>query len=491
MKAVTLTYPPEIYLNKCERDRPCKSVSGTVFTIVSLIAKDVNFTLSVYEESSGHWEFKEINGTMHGVLSSVVEGLNDLPMASWFPSPYRHSFADFTMPFREDPVRCIASGKQMSTEHNFFLLKPLSMQAWVGVALISGVCLLGTWTINVNRMWLVVGGLSSALVIAYYSAAQTMFLVSDREMPFETIYEGLAENENWHPLLLSGESHLIGHLFAYSEYDAVKAIEHGDYFKEHPIGTKQAMDILNKGNYFIISGLARIKLELQELPTHLDYHLVTFCKPTIRPTGFLVPKTSPFKQALNKGLANLRQTGAMAQLQARWKGDLGPSSQQTQTITLSQVVLIFQAGLVVLLACLILLVLERRFAHLSDSKRMSRRLTVFLRGDNLHVGRHPLDPPSERQQEDGVPRVWPQVGQGVTPKWKNFVPFTRHAACMPPSSSSSPGPPARDGDDVKGLPGLSASSSSLPPAPPGSPVVSHLDVKALHQRRRGENLRKH
>ncbi len=382
MHVITLPYEPYLFLGECEP--VCKEASGLTFDILEAVALEANFTFTIRLEPSGDWGAAPdpINGSFNdsfgSVFGSVLDGSNDLPLSTWSRNPRRNFWADFTSPFGYDYFRCFADEREVSRDDFAVLLKPMTVPSWALSFLLIGAVVLGkdglkayhhTDDSNWFKMWMSVGGLACTVGTAYYSGAQTMFLASEPDLPFSSMLEGLTKATDWEFLVGAGdETFVIDALrnLAKNDPNALKKVaELKTALEENPMSSLEAIQTLNSDHSCLISPVARVRLELRGKKSSASNNrrLVSFCDPLVSPHAFLLPRSSPFKPALERGIASLRQRGTLKALAWRW----GISSEWTEdssaalkrSIGFGQVSSAFAFGAVVAAASLLLLLFER------------------------------------------------------------------------------------------------------------------------------------
>ncbi len=118
LHAVTMPYEPYMNMGLCKKGSPCQQVTGFAYELLQAVAVEYNFTMSVYYDESKIWGSVpiNINGMIKpatGILKTVMDGKNDLPICPWVLTSLRFSYVDFTYPFHNLEYRCFANVNQV------------------------------------------------------------------------------------------------------------------------------------------------------------------------------------------------------------------------------------------------------------------------------------------------------------------------------------------------------------------------------------------
>ncbi len=382
MKIKTMPYSPYLFMEGCELDHECQKASGKAYDILDFIAKEFNFTFSIHMEPSQMWGAAPgPNGTSNdssGVFGSILDGTNDFPLSLWYIYPERYGWVDFVMPFENTELRCFANMKGFSSRDLAFFIMPLTKKAWALVITLAILVIAGENVLNVyfqgkligKQLWITIGGIACALITSYYSGAQTMFLTSEITIPFETICEGLTEAPGWDFMIAKGDEDTYSTRYPDQSFD-------GDHIVELDKGL--VMLASGQSRDFLVAGSQRVYSELSRIGSNVDEDLVEFCNPLLRIGTFILPRSSPFKAAINRGIMKLHQMGMLPILGRRWAGaaadsldkDLGPMA---SGINFWQMMLVIHCGCGVVGLVVCILLLEKTFKWMREERKVQKVL---------------------------------------------------------------------------------------------------------------------
>ncbi len=270
------------------------------------------------------------------------------------------------------------------------MIKPLTKSVWAAVLATILLFLLSTWSINIlgkghspsHKITLTVGGICITFLLSFYGGAQTMFLASDMEPPFDTILDGLKYHKDWTFLLPYGEENMFINMFAhlFDEPDMVSVFKHAEKFRKQPLALSSAFEMLVQGKYYFLAAPNRAisVLDDESLGT-----LSMFCDTKSTPQAYMLPKNSPFKRSINRGITRMRNIGVLKMLKKKMDGSddqskFAKKQPGDKGIDLQQVSLMFYFGSGVVATVLILVTCEKFWYKKRTQKKYITCAQFFL-----------------------------------------------------------------------------------------------------------------
>jgi hypothetical protein len=292
----TRTYAPFLLLRKPSSGGMTRP-KGLLQDVMAVMAKRANFTYEMFVHPEKIWTAnfppnseEELNETS-GVVGTVFDGSNDIPLSVWIPTRERRDWVDFSFYVYNYEFRCFANADFISNSENTnLLMSPFTGLSWILIS-VTFVMLtamresLGKFSGRLYDTLLLLGmcvGLLELLLTAYYGGALTMFLASTPNLPFETQLDGM-RNPDWTLLITNGDESFISNAYHLEDYPELRElqerIEGEDFqFLDRPIRfTKK----LKKLNSHIIFELVNFQEDAsnavhQAAPLHSDSQM--FCK---------------------------------------------------------------------------------------------------------------------------------------------------------------------------------------------------------------------
>lgn len=252
-----------------------------------------------------------------------------------------------------------------------FILKPLTQSAWIALFVTCLILLsfdfvaikMGSQHKISHNLIILFGGVSLTIVISFYSGAQTMFLASDMEAPFSTILDGLKYHPDWTFVLPYGDENIFINLFAhlFNDSDMGEKFKRAEEFRREPVQIDEAFDLLNKGKYYMLTSPNRVTSMIDDNSLS---SLSVFCDDSKMSHSYIVPKNSPFKQAINRGLTRMRNIGVLQMLIRKLRSKeeqtkFASAKQSNRGIDFQQVSLMFYIGGAVVILVVMLVVCEK------------------------------------------------------------------------------------------------------------------------------------
>ena len=251
------------------------------------------------------------------------------------------------------------------------VFQPFSTMVWAFVGSIVGITYFASELFHLSRpnvgqfanfkfVLALAMGVFMTVTIAYYNCAILLDLTSMQSAPFETLLDGLAD-QDWNLV-----------------YDKSEISLYESYYELIPEGKKLKDATLNPDYIYIVSHKL---VKFQYLTNHKTFMLedklgashfmrtttcqeckdaVSFGRPEIMNSGFLFQKNSPLREVFKIGMVHLRETGAIEYIKHSWAPDYIPQPTQCSlplTIHLLAMLFIF-LGVVVLAICPSILVME-------------------------------------------------------------------------------------------------------------------------------------
>ncbi len=378
LMAKTLPYKPFLFMKDCSDIMPCH-VWGLVADIMEQFSLRLNFTYSVYEVQTNEWDdlpesLLSLNESKSysSVASNVFLGNSDLGLSVWSVTPRRLNFFYFPTPIIDDRVRCFASLSQVTHNSDMkFLLTPFASKAWIcllgiSCAIIIGMLLFSRFGIESSEdqtagsIMLCAGGLAFTVTMGYYSGSQTMLLATRPSLPFDDLLSGILSAQ-WKVLIVKGDDLLFRTLFPEQLESNEKLRRLEEHMKQDTLRMKDALGQLYGSKRFIAATETRVGFFLKNNPEAVKEPVVSFCPPLHSIQGLILPKNSPFKEAINHGILQMRQTGVLETIARRWRGNLASAAAvpvATAVDVRQTSVALFMGGLA-LVASLVLLSVEK------------------------------------------------------------------------------------------------------------------------------------
>jgi hypothetical protein len=376
----SMTYAPYSSYVSCENiTRRCR-VSGIVHDALEIMAKRANFTFETFLHPSMTWLSKmpesaeEVNGSSN-IFESVIAGDNDLPLGVWAVIAERKKWADFTFNMFNQDFNCFVNKDFVGTQLNsHLLLDPFTWISWlIMITLLLKMDLITTFlkgkfshakdTVYFISLF---SGILEFLILAYFGGALTMFLVTQPEVPFRTQLEGL-RNSDWSLLVIAGDESYFGHTFDLERYPKIKAKNEEIYSKSFPPATQRRLghilkDLSSRPNHFTIT-IDRRLVWARNHPNNKaisNFNLLKFCDTVRHRAALMIPKNSPYKDALNYWILKLRDFGLMRQLEQQLgAADQPLKSSDWSPITIGQMGILLKADLAVLLTAFAVFIFEQ------------------------------------------------------------------------------------------------------------------------------------
>ncbi len=202
------------------------------------------------------------------------------------------------------------------------MLKPMSKEAWAAIIVMFLLIMifvlasreLGGRLNASHKLTLVMGGVCCTILLSFYGGAQTMFLASETQPPFDTILEGLKYHQDWEFILPYGDENIFINLFAHLFNDPGMewAFQQAEKFRNNPIDLTKALGQLKEGRYYVLTTSNRVTTALDDISLSA---ISVFCHSSRTPHSYMVPKNSPFKRAINTGLTRMRNIGVLKMLE--------------------------------------------------------------------------------------------------------------------------------------------------------------------------------
>ncbi len=389
LKMVTLDYFPFMMLGPCgvrpeeaEDGHPlCPEPYGLMVDTIRLVAERANFTYSVHQEASGHWNLyvpsePDLANWTEGVLKGVVEGENDLPLSPWAFTLTRKVWIDYTFNTYTMRYKCFANGDILGSKTNL-LLKPFTCLSWIFVVLflflLKGCLNLITkaWkppeSSDAAKMVSLSSGMLAVLVNAFYAGALTMFLASKADLPFDSIFEGLNQ-DSWQLLMSHGDERTIENNFDLSKYPRLREKHEYLVSKEHMEQDRRIVKILQQlqtePTRYLITYSSRVHWAMEEYRNNVSFTMVEFCQSMTGYGALILPKNSPYRDALNAWILKLKDSGLLSQFEREWmryrpKKIAAGAFKGQGPINLGQVLYVFVAGGVIVAVVLLTLAMEK------------------------------------------------------------------------------------------------------------------------------------
>jgi hypothetical protein len=220
-------------------------------------------------------------------------------------------------------------------------------------------------------------GMLEILMIAYYSGALTMFLVSKPNLPFRSQVEGMG-NSDWKLIVASGDEYHLRNNFDQDEHPIVK-LRFQEATSEIDSNERQRrlhhiFQILDsEPNHYAISTRHRISWarSLAQNKAYTSFNLIQFCDTISVQSALIFPKNSPYREAINYWLLKLNDAGLSHHLKNQF-GTLGrgDGAQKATAITMEQMSLVVRLGTIVLLIVIAIWIVEK-ISHKGLSKKWS------------------------------------------------------------------------------------------------------------------------
>ncbi len=398
--AKSLKFEPFFSLGNCPKGGFCNDASGNLHDLMQFVAREGNFSYIVQKDPSGVWEdlpkkASDYSNTTDysSIQAGLFQGTNDLSLAPWTTTPERFVWGAFSFPIDDDFIHCYVSQKQLTQSSDMsFFLKPMTSEVWACLVALAAV--LGTskmlWTCDQTSScsfytWVGVENLLFTLVYAYYCGAQTMFLASKPDLPFQTALHGVTKS-SWSVLITEGDNILRHHLPSTAKITALHK-----KFQEEKLSLEETMPMLENRKTFLLSTKVQLAQRMKEgtkKSTSSWSPLVSFCKPIKSVRALYLPRNSPFHRAIDRGISRLRQNGQFQALRRRLlrdgkfhtDADLESSTKSIDFLTVS---LAFLGLALVLALALILLSAEKISSRLKKkrSKGSSYIVSMSLRNN--------------------------------------------------------------------------------------------------------------
>ena len=354
-------------------DYDCKGsvcrVSGLYPRILSHLGKWYNFSVAYHLDPSGKWGSPSKLGENDSSVLKTLQRGNSAFSFSWVGTYDRVMKFDHLQGITlKKEMYMMQSGPKVSMDMVF---QPFSTMVWAYIA--AFVALVALVNKVLKRSKSLVGeparfkyglalllGFFMTVVISFYRSAMILALTARQPPPFETILDGLAD-QDWSLVYLKGTEGLFKSYYKLvpKEQGRQDQVLHHDYnYKSNNRGGM--FQHLTDPKTFLVEDEVRAANFLRKTDCQRCKDAFRFGRPETKNSGFLFEKHSPLRAVFKEGLVHMQETGTIDRI----KRSLGPEYipvpyQSALPLTIQLLVLLFMfLGWVAIVMCPILLAVE-------------------------------------------------------------------------------------------------------------------------------------
>ncbi len=370
----TLNYAPYLLFGTCDLSGRCgPTPGGLLLRAMDLIAELANFTYTLKEDPSKKWGYLSSNFTSdsvsaEGVIPSVIRDLNDCALSTWTYTVERKKWVDFTFNVYSGNYRCFANADLLENYGDTALLmSPFTPMAWIFASLSFATLKGVTSYFSPSTLWAIrvlafSCGILQVFLAGFYEGALTMFLASKAGAPFESMYMGLSQG-TWEVLLSNGDESFILINFDQERLPELREqhrkVTSEEYLRQDRTLFKVLGDLQTKQHHFTIINRDRFLWAMGRHKDVFTFHTYEFCEHVFTYGALMIPKNSPYKNALNFWILKLQDFGILDQLKNSIELPQGRLKEATSNkVTLRQLALAFKSLAVILATVLVLLAME-------------------------------------------------------------------------------------------------------------------------------------
>ena len=363
--SITDSWSPYIKIEGCNEDGSKCNTTGYLTDMFDAVKKILNSTWTTHKQLDGNWGIQPVSGPFNrsgvwnGVFGKVVNKQYPISINFWVNNIERRGLVDLVS--FSDTRTCLVLMPQMKGIDPGLFVRPFRKNAWLALG-ITFITLLAMNSFPyrfipfygntyAQRFVVLIGWILFVLVNAWFSGALTMFLTSERTLPFESIYDVMRSYPDWKLMMKSGyDIYFLPKVLQ----DDIEYIKFWERVQENPEET--VFQTITEGMNKILMGQFVIYLERGQLlgyikanPSRNQKLKVFGCSMPDYSSGVIISNNSPLKPILEFVSKKLLESETKDILFKKWFGQTKYKSGGLKTMVLSggQVILAF----IILLSC--------------------------------------------------------------------------------------------------------------------------------------------